>query len=77
MPDGPVVLAGPTCDSADVLYEKNPVHLPLALKEGDRVRLHAAGAYTSCYSTVGFNGFPPLPTQLPQPLPGQRAVHHP
>ena len=77
MPDGPVVLAGPTCDSADVLYEKNPVHLPLALKEGDRVRLHAAGAYTSCYSTVGFNGFPPLPTQLPQTLPGQRAVRHP
>ena len=76
MPDGPVVLAGPTCDSADVLYEKNPVHLPLALKEGDRVRLHAAGAYTSCYSTVGFNGFPPLPTQLPQTLPGQRPVRH-
>jgi ornithine decarboxylase len=28
------------------------------------VRLHAAGAYTSCYSTVGFNGFPPLVTIL-------------
>ncbi len=65
MPDGPVVLAGPTCDSADVLYEKTPVHLPLALKEGDRVRFHSAGAYTTCYSTVGFNGFPPLPTRLP------------
>ena len=72
MPDGPVVLAGPTCDSTDVLYEKRPVRLPLALKEGDRVRLHAAGAYTSCYSTVGFNGFAPLPTHLPQPVPGQR-----
>ena len=60
-----------------MLYEKNPVHLPLALKEGDRVRLHAAGAYTSSCSTVGFNGFPPLPTQLPQTLPGQRAVRHP
>ena len=45
---------------------------PLALKEGDRVRLHAAGAYTSCYSTVGFNGFASLPTHLPHPVPGQR-----
>ncbi len=63
-PTGPAVLAGPTCDSADVLYEKNPVELPLALAEGDEVRLLSAGAYTSCYSTVGFNGFPPLPTVL-------------
>ncbi len=63
-PEGPCVLAGPTCDSADVLYERTPVHLPLALTEGDRVVLTAAGAYTTCYSTVGFNGFPPLPTVL-------------
>ena len=61
-PTGPVVLAGPTCDSADVLYEKQPVHLPLALAEGDEVRFHSAGAYTTCYSTVGFNGFDPMPT---------------
>jgi ornithine decarboxylase len=58
------VLAGPTCDSADVLYQRTPVHLPLSLVEGDEVRLHSAGAYTSCYSTVGFNGFPPLPTSV-------------
>ncbi len=64
MPDGPAVLAGPTCDSADVLYEREPVRLPLALKEGDSVRLLSAGAYTTCYSTVGFNGFPPLPTRI-------------
>ena len=63
-PTGPCVLAGPTCDSADVLYERIPVRLPLALAEGDEVRLHAAGAYTTCYSTVGFNGFDPLPTVL-------------
>ena len=61
---GPCVLAGPTCDSADVLYEKQPVHLPLSLAEGDRVVLTSAGAYTTCYSTVGFNGFAPLPTEL-------------
>jgi ornithine decarboxylase len=63
-PVGPCVLAGPTCDSADVLYERTPVALPLALAEGDVVRLESAGAYTSCYSTVGFNGFAPLPTVL-------------
>ncbi|MBV9829949.1 MAG: type III PLP-dependent enzyme, partial [Marmoricola sp.] len=61
-PLGPCVLAGPTCDSVDVLYEDHPVLLPLSLVEGDQVRLHAAGAYTTCYSTVGFNGFDPLPT---------------
>lgn len=61
---GPAVLAGPTCDSADVLYEKAPVELPLALGEGDLVRFHAAGAYTASYSTVGFNGFAPLPTVI-------------
>jgi ornithine decarboxylase len=63
-PTGPCVLAGPTCDSADVLYEKLPVQLPLSLAEGDRVVLRSAGAYTTCYSTVGFNGFDPMPTLL-------------
>ncbi len=61
---GPCVLAGPTCDSADVLYQDQMVQLPLTLAEGDEVRLQAAGAYTSCYSSVGFNGFPPLPTVI-------------
>ena len=63
-PTGPCVLAGPTCDSADVLYENQPVRLPLALAEGDRVVLRSAGAYSTCYSTVGFNGFDPMPTVL-------------
>lgn len=57
---GPCILAGPSCDSTDVLYEKRPVQLPLALAEGDRVRILACGAYTSSYASVGFNGFPPL-----------------
>ena len=61
-PSGPCVLAGPTCDSVDVLYERQPVDLPLSLAEGDTVSLHATGAYTTCYSTVGFNGFAPLST---------------
>ncbi|HYH37224.1 MAG TPA: type III PLP-dependent enzyme [Azospirillum sp.] len=55
-----VVLAGPTCDSADVLYEKAEYKLPLGLKAGDRVRIHATGAYTTTYSAVCFNGFAPL-----------------
>jgi ornithine decarboxylase len=61
---GPCVLAGPTCDSADILYQRRPVRLPLALAEGDTVTFLAAGAYTTCYSTAGFNGFPPLRTEL-------------
>jgi ornithine decarboxylase len=56
----PVVLAGPTCDSADILYEKADYRLPVALKAGDKVCILATGAYTTTYSAVGFNGFPPL-----------------
>ena len=59
-PTGPVVLAGPTCDSADILYEKTDYRLPLDLQVGDRVQIMSAGAYTTTYSSVGFNGFPPL-----------------
>jgi ornithine decarboxylase len=57
---GPCILAGPSCDSADVLYEKRMIDLPLSLKSGDRVIIRACGAYTSTYSSVAFNGFPPL-----------------
>jgi ornithine decarboxylase len=58
----PCVLAGPTCDSADVLYEKQPYPLPVSLEIGDRVLIEGTGAYTSTYSAVAFNGFPPLKT---------------
>jgi ornithine decarboxylase len=57
---GPVILAGPTCDGADVLYEKRGYQLPLKLASGDRVELLSAGAYTSVYASQGFNGFPPM-----------------
>ncbi len=56
----PCVLAGPTCDSADVLYEKDPYFLPVSLEIGDEVLIEAAGAYTTTYSSVAFNGFSPL-----------------
>lgn len=58
-PTAPAVLAGPTCDGDDVLYRH--VELPLDLRAGDVVTLHAAGAYTASYASVGFNGLPPLP----------------
>ncbi|MCT8161257.1 type III PLP-dependent enzyme [Pseudoruegeria sp. SHC-113] len=57
---GPCILAGPSCDSADVLYEKRPVDLPLGLRCGDRFIIRNCGAYTSTYASIGFNGFPPL-----------------
>ncbi|MGO3926708.1 type III PLP-dependent enzyme [Rhodopseudomonas pseudopalustris] len=58
----PCVLAGPTCDSADVLYEKMPYPLPVTLEIGDKLLIEGTGAYTSTYSAVAFNGFPPLKT---------------
>jgi ornithine decarboxylase len=59
---GPVVLAGPTCDSADILYEKADYRLPLGLCVGDRVEILSTGAYTASYASVGFNGFAPIRT---------------
>ncbi|MCF7647168.1 type III PLP-dependent enzyme [Pseudochrobactrum asaccharolyticum] len=56
----PCVLAGPTCDSADVLYEKTPYPLPVSLTIGDEVLIEGTGAYTTTYSAVAFNGFEPL-----------------
>jgi ornithine decarboxylase len=61
-PSAPVVIAGPTCDSADILYEKTEYRLPLELAVGDKVEIQATGAYTSSYASVGFNGFPPMRT---------------
>jgi ornithine decarboxylase len=57
-----VILAGPTCDSADILYEKTDYQLPLGLEVGDKVEILAAGAYTASYASVGFNGFAPIRT---------------
>jgi ornithine decarboxylase len=56
----PCVIAGPTCDSADVLYEKTPYDLPVTLTVGDEVLIEATGAYTTTYASVAFNGFEPL-----------------
>ncbi|MBU1193230.1 MAG: type III PLP-dependent enzyme [Proteobacteria bacterium] len=55
-----VILAGPTCDSADILYEDYKYSLPLNLAISDRLYWLSTGAYTNTYSSVEFNGFPPL-----------------
>ncbi len=58
----PVIIAGPTCDSADILYERTEYRLPRDLEVGDKVEILSTGAYTASYASVGFNGFPPLRT---------------
>ena len=59
-PTGPVAIAGPTCDGADILYERSNYRLPMALACGDRVELLATGAYVTTYASQRFNGFAPL-----------------
>jgi len=57
---GPVAIAGPTCDGADILYERANYRMPLALRCGDRVQIAATGAYVTTYASQRFNGFTPL-----------------
>jgi ornithine decarboxylase len=59
-PVGPVAIAGPTCDGADIMYDKSNYRLPLALASGDRVELLSTGAYVTTYASQRFNGFAPL-----------------
>ena len=59
---GPVILAGPTCDSADILYEQTEYRLPFGLEVGDKIEILSTGAYTASYASVGFNGFSPIRT---------------
>ena len=56
------IIAGPTCDSQDIMYEyyRNP--LPSYVKVGDRIYWLTCGAYTASYASVQFNGFPPIKT---------------
>lgn len=61
---GEVILAGPTCDSMDIMYEDTRYKLPLDIKVGDRLYWLSTGAYTSSYASVEFNGFPPLKTYI-------------
>lgn len=57
---GEVILAGPTCDSMDIMYEATKYKLPINLKSGNHLYILSTGAYTASYASVGFNGFPPI-----------------
>ena len=57
---GPVAIAGPTCDGADILFEKSNYRLPLTLTCGDLITIESTGAYTTTYASQKFNGFAPL-----------------
>ncbi len=59
----PVTLAGPTCDSLDVMARA--LRLP-PLRAGDVLVSPMMGAYTAATAT-GFNGFGPTPIVV---LPG-------
>jgi ornithine decarboxylase len=59
-----VILAGPTCDSMDILYEDYKYRLPVDLKVGDRLYFLSTGAYTASYASVSFNGFLPIKTYI-------------
>ena len=54
-PDIPWHVAGPTCDSVDVVLRDEP--MPSDLQEGDFIYIRNAGAYTTAYASE-FNGFP-------------------
>ncbi|HEX6512927.1 MAG TPA: type III PLP-dependent enzyme, partial [Chloroflexota bacterium] len=54
-PPRSVTLAGPSCDSVDVMFRA--IELP-EVEVGDRLYIHNAGAYTTVYGS-SFNGFPP------------------
>jgi ornithine decarboxylase len=61
---GEVIIAGPTCDSMDIMYEDCKYKLPLDLKIGDRLYWLSTGAYTASYASIEFNGFPPIKTYI-------------
>ncbi|HUX51671.1 MAG TPA: type III PLP-dependent enzyme [Spirochaetia bacterium] len=59
-----IILAGPTCDSMDIMYQDFKYRMPSNTKEGDRVYIFTTGAYTQSYSSIYFNGFPPLKSYI-------------
>lgn len=59
-----IIIAGPTCDSMDILYEKHTYDMPAGTKIGERAFILTTGAYTQSYSSIYFNGFPPLTSYI-------------
>jgi len=60
----PMILAGPTCDSMDTMYENYKYEFPEDIKEGDLLLIMTTGAYTSSYASINFNGFAPIKTYI-------------
>lgn len=55
-----VILAGPTCDSADIFGIKNKYLISNNIKAKDKIMLLSTGAYSVSVSSVFYNGFLPL-----------------
>ena len=51
-------------DNSVYVVDQGNGHIVKLDKSGDLLAILSAGAYTTCYSTVGFNGFAPLATRL-------------
>ena len=49
------IIAGPSCDSQDILYQKKLYTLPKNIKSGDKLRIFSAGSYIISYQSE-FNG---------------------
>lgn len=74
-PRSKVIIAGPTCDSMDIMYQDSEYTLPDDLKSTDRLYFLSTGAYTSTYASVCFNGFPPIQTfVLPEQFEARRIL---
>lgn len=70
----PAVIAGPTCDSDDAYgRDRGRVMVPRGIVSGDPVWILSCGAYSASYTTLGFNGFSPLPHML---IHGERQFEH-
>ncbi len=61
-PSAPTILAGPTCDGTDILYQHAGFELPRDIEIGEPLDFLSAGAYTASYAAVEFNGFAPIKT---------------
>jgi ornithine decarboxylase len=48
----------------DILYEKTHYEMPASTKIGERAYILTTGAYTQSYSSIYFNGFPPLTSYI-------------
>jgi ornithine decarboxylase len=67
------IIAGPACDSMDILYENHTYKMPQSARIGDRVYILTAGASTQSYSSVYIQRIPaarrPYPKIATSPFP--------